>query len=251
MQWTRWGVVLSVAFHAGVALAVARLPKSGAQKSMMIAVAESKKKDKSKAEEDKPEPPKPEPPKPIRAPQPLMKRAPPPPSPADNHPPPPPNPSPAVAPPSPAMAALPDLGISMSNAGGPGGIAVAAAPAGGGEAAAPKSSGDAPKTAAPKPKEPAADDCAEAEVKPKPLGAVQPAYTDAARAANIEGKVRVRLRIDASGNVVDATIAGGLGYGLDEAAIAAAKRMKFTPASRCGRAVESSFMISMRFALGD
>ena len=47
-------------------------------------------------------------------------------------------------------------------------------------------------------------------------------------------------------------IVSGLGHGTDESAIAAARRMSFSPATRCGKAVPSpSFVISVRFALGD
>ena len=46
-------------------------------------------------------------------------------------------------------------------------------------------------------------------------------------------------------------LVSGLGHGTDESALAAAKRMSFSPATRCGKAVPSSFVISVRFALGD
>jgi periplasmic protein TonB len=78
---------------------------------------------------------------------------------------------------------------------------------------------------------------------PQPLG------TEAARAAGIEGKVRVQLTVDETGHVVDVKLLQGLGYGLDEAALAAAKRAEFEPALRCGKPTRATFNISMRFTL--
>jgi protein TonB len=96
----------------------------------------------------------------------------------------------------------------------------------------------------------AAGGCDEPMVKPRPRSVPQPAYTTAARAAGIEGKVRVRLTVDETGKVVDVTIIQGLGYGLDEAALAAASAASFEPATQCGKAVRATFTISMRFSAG-
>ena len=65
-----------------------------------------------------------------------------------------------------------------------------------------------------------------------------PAYTQAAQDAHIEGKVRVELTISATGDVTDAHVVEGLGYGLDEAALETARQYKFEPAKRCGQPVE-------------
>ncbi len=196
----------------------------------------------------KPKPP--EPPKPIEAPKELLQRptvqraAPPPPAAA----PPPPDP---VAAAHPALAALPDFGINLSGGlGGPGGIAV---PTGGGAAtpsqALPTKKEKVFGAAAERPA--AAGDCDEDLVKAKPQGMVKPAYTDDARAAGIEGRVRVEITLDETGKVVGAKILSGLGHGLDESAIDAAKRMSFNAATRCGTAVKSTFVLSMRFVLGE
>jgi hypothetical protein len=42
----------------------------------------------------------------------------------------------------------------------------------------------------------------------------------------------------------------GLGYGLDEAAIAAAKNLRFAAATAGGRPIASHFILAMRFVLG-
>ncbi|HYQ03201.1 MAG TPA: energy transducer TonB [Polyangiaceae bacterium] len=196
---------------------------------------------------EKPKPP--EPPKPIEAPKemlqrPLAPRAPAPPTPA----PPPPDP---VAAAHPALAAMPDLGINLSGGiGGPGGIAV---PTGGKAAAPAEAVARKEKTFGAAAERPAvaSDDCPEEVVKAKPKGFVQPTYTDDARAAGIEGRVRLLATIDASGAIVDVKVVSGLGHGLDESAIAAARRMSFSAATRCGKPVTSTVPFTMRFVLGE
>ncbi|MEO7033023.1 MAG: energy transducer TonB [Polyangiaceae bacterium] len=246
MAWAKFayigGGVLSAAVHVAAfgGLSVMRRPAPEAQ-HVAVMMSSAKKKAKAKP---------PEPPKPIEAPKEMLQHplaapraAPPPPAAA-----PPPDP---VAAAHPALAAMPDFGINLSGGpGGPGGIAVpmgrAAQPV---AAAAPikeKTFGSAAERPAV-----AADECAEGLVKAKPGAFVQATYTDDARAAGIEGRVRVSVTIDASGAVSSATVVSGLGHGLDEATIAAAKRMNFSAATRCGKAVQSTFVVSMRFALGE
>jgi protein TonB len=75
----------------------------------------------------------------------------------------------------------------------------------------------------------------------------QPAYTDRAREAGVEGKVRIELTVDETGRVVAVKVLAGLGYGLDEAAVAAAQSATFEPAIRCGKPSRATFTISMRF----
>jgi protein TonB len=89
--------------------------------------------------------------------------------------------------------------------------------------------------------------CAEAATRPRPLSMPSPEYTEAARAAEIEGRVRVEIRVDASGAVVEARVLSPLESGLDEAALAAARAARFEPATRCGEAVEATFTVSIRF----
>jgi protein TonB len=61
--------------------------------------------------------------------------------------------------------------------------------------------------------------------------------------------VRVEVTVDDSGHVTGARLLAGLGYGLDEAALEAAKRAAFEPATRCGKPVSATFVIAMRFSL--
>jgi protein TonB len=95
----------------------------------------------------------------------------------------------------------------------------------------------------------AVEECDEPPAKPKPIKVLQPAYTDDARSAAIEGRVRVEITVDENGNVVATKVIAGLGHGLDEAALAAAKGSTFSAAIRCGKPVRSTFVIGMRFNL--
>ncbi|MEY4577319.1 MAG: hypothetical protein RL701_2022, partial [Pseudomonadota bacterium] len=74
--------------------------------------------------------------------------------------------------------------------------------------------------------------------KPRPLsenGLIRPQYTEEARRAGVEGRVVLELTVDENGVVTAARVIDGLGHGLDEAAVAAAKNMRFAAASDGGR----------------
>jgi protein TonB len=86
--------------------------------------------------------------------------------------------------------------------------------------------------------------------KPKPINPSLPAFTDAARMAGVQGKVILELIVNETGEVTDARVVKGLGYGLDEAALAAAKKYRFAPATQAGRAVAFKFVLAMRFLSG-
>ena len=55
------------------------------------------------------------------------------------------------------------------------------------------------------------------------------------------------LGISTTGAVTAARVIEGLGHGLDEAALEAAKQSTFSPATKCGEPVETTFTIGMRF----
>jgi protein TonB len=86
-------------------------------------------------------------------------------------------------------------------------------------------------------------------VKAKAESVPRPVYSEAAKDAQIEGKVRVELTIDPSGAIAEAKVLAGLGHGLDEAAVASLRQATFHPATRCGAPVSSTFVVSVRFAL--
>ncbi|MFY0534604.1 energy transducer TonB [Nannocystis pusilla] len=139
----------------------------------------------------------------------------------------------------------------MTNAGGPGGLPVPPGDPGGSSGGGGKREKVETRTRSleAKPKKAAADDCAEPEVKPKPLELPQPQYTEAARAAGIEGKVRVQLEVRADGSVGAVTVLASLHPDLDDAAKVAARAARFEPATRCGKPVATTLTISIKFTL--
>lgn len=184
------------------------------------------------------EPPEPPPPPPPPPPAPEAPPAPSPPKAA------PPKAAPAAEPPP--VAAAPSFGLSLagvSGGGGPGGVAVPIGDPNAPVRRAERTLEAPPVAAAPK------DGCAEPETKAKAIEVPRPTYTDEARAAAIEGKVRVELSLDASGAVVGAKVLEGLGHGLDESAVRSLQAGRFNPATRCGAPVASTFVVAVRFGL--
>jgi len=221
---------VSLLFHAVLGTLVYQIEKDEAHAATAIEMAESKKKE----EAAKPEPPPPPPP-PKQAPRRAAAQE-----------------KAAEAPPPEAapLEALPDFGLEMS--GGIGGLAVA--PAAGAPVATPTKAAPTARAAAQIVKRPAtaaaSDDCDEPPAKPKPRNIPQPTYTDAAREAGVEGKVRVELTVDETGRVVNVRVISGLGHGLDEAAVAAVRDATFEPAVRCGKPSRSTFTLGIRFSAG-
>jgi protein TonB len=95
----------------------------------------------------------------------------------------------------------------------------------------------------------AAVQCTEPLVKPKRKSGPTAAYTTQARQAEIEGLVRVEVTVDEDGRVLSARVLSGLGYGLDESAITAAKATVFQPATRCGKPLVGTVILPFRFDL--
>jgi protein TonB len=93
------------------------------------------------------------------------------------------------------------------------------------------------------------DGCDDPPAKPKPISIPQPGYTPDAQAAAIEGKVRVQITVDETGKVVAVKLLQGLGHGLDEAALLAARSAMFEPALHCGKPTRATFTLGMRFKL--
>jgi protein TonB len=62
--------------------------------------------------------------------------------------------------------------------------------------------------------------------------------------------VRIELAVNDQGVVTSAKVLDSLGHGLDEAALAAARELRFAPAMHCKKPVSAPFVIAMRFQLG-
>jgi periplasmic protein TonB len=240
LAWVYGG---SAVFHAALAVAAYFLPKEHKVESVAIELADIKKKNEK--------------------PKPVVPLPPPPPPPTEKpKPPPPPKEKAKLAPEAPKEAPAPeplgadgfaDLeGVSLGNGVGGGsgdGVAIgapggAAGPAVGARTAAVPVTRKVQALAAA-----AAQECNEPEIRPKHLTQILPKMTHAAQVAEIEGVVRVEVTVDESGRVIAARVVSGLGYGLDEEALRAAKAWTFHPATRCGRHIIGHTVIPFRFSL--
>lgn len=76
-----------------------------------------------------------------------------------------------------------------------------------------------------------------------------PVYTDEARSLKLEGEVLLEVQFSAAGQLHVNRVVRGLGHGLDEAAIAAANKMRFKPAMRNGQPVDSTAIVHVVFQL--
>ncbi len=86
------------------------------------------------------------------------------------------------------------------------------------------------------------------QVRPEPVLIPNPGYVKAAFQAGTEGLVAVVVIVDASGEVSSARVArSSLNRDLDAAAVNAARRARFTPALRDGRAVPTRLEMQYLF----
>ena len=76
-----------------------------------------------------------------------------------------------------------------------------------------------------------------------------PMYTDEARNMKLEGEVLLEVSFSANGTLQVNRVVHGLGHGLDEAAIAAANKIRFKPALRFGTPVDSTAVVHVSFQL--
>lgn len=83
----------------------------------------------------------------------------------------------------------------------------------------------------------------EIQFKPRPV------YSDEARRLHIEGEVQIEIVFEASGAVEIVRVVRGLGHGLDESAIAAARGIRFRPAQRGGHPIDSTAVVHIAFEL--
>ncbi|HEY8560661.1 MAG TPA: energy transducer TonB [Pyrinomonadaceae bacterium] len=74
-------------------------------------------------------------------------------------------------------------------------------------------------------------------------------YTDAARQAQVQGKVVLRVTFSANGSIGAISVISGLGNGLTEQAIAAARGIRFEPAKKAGVPVSVSKPVEYSFTI--
>lgn len=75
------------------------------------------------------------------------------------------------------------------------------------------------------------------------------AYPPDARADDVEGDVDLEIVVDAEGRVVDARVVKRAGHGFDEAALAAIRAYRFSPAQRDGQRVRVRMPWTVQFRL--
>jgi TonB family protein len=76
-----------------------------------------------------------------------------------------------------------------------------------------------------------------------------PVYTDEARSLRLEGEVLLEMSFSANGTLHVNRVVKGLGHGLDDAAMAAANKIRFKPALRNGQPVDSTAVVHVVFQL--
>lgn len=87
------------------------------------------------------------------------------------------------------------------------------------------------------------------DVAARVLNYPKPTYTQAALDHGIRGFVRLSIGIGPDGSVREIKVLRSLGFGLDEAAIAAARQCRFAPAMKNGRAVAAFTKVDVAFDL--
>lgn len=236
--------VASVAFHGGLYFLLYSAHASNVvhRQTVIIQQQKEKKKDEDKKKDEKP----------VKAEEKVLKQirqptAPKPEAPQPNQ-------------PSAAMQAMPEFGIAMGSGalGGGSGINVGIGVSNGqlpdpgtntassGQPVAPQE-----KTFGQQGVQVVNDTCNEPQKDAVHQGGPQPPYPDSARESGIQGVVKVKLMIDASGRVTSASIAQGLGPAFDQAARQAAMQHTYSAATKCGKAVASAKFLSFRFSLNE
>jgi TonB family protein len=77
----------------------------------------------------------------------------------------------------------------------------------------------------------------------------RPDYTEEARRLAVEGEVLIEVLFEASGQTKVRRLVRGLGHGLDENALSAARQIRFRPARQDGAAVDALAVVHILFQL--
>ncbi len=85
---------------------------------------------------------------------------------------------------------------------------------------------------------------------PRALRLYVPAYTPAARSHRVEGALILSALFQKDGTISQIKVEQGLGYGLDERAIAAVQRIVFEPARLAGRPIDAQAQVVFTFGRG-
>ncbi len=79
------------------------------------------------------------------------------------------------------------------------------------------------------------------------LQRVEAAYPEAARAAGLGATVTLELQVDEQGAVIAARVVKPVGFGFDEAALTAARQLKFRPATKDGQPIAVTIVFNQGF----
>jgi len=85
--------------------------------------------------------------------------------------------------------------------------------------------------------------------RPVPLNRPRPSYTDEARNHGVQGVIRLRILVELDGSVKEVRFLTHLPDGLDQAALDAARQMRFRPATKAGQPVLFWQIIDVEFNL--
>jgi protein TonB len=221
----------SILLHASLGLGVSRVEPKPEPERIAVRMVEVKKPPPKSAEEPPPPPVTPEAPKKAEA-----KKS-------------EPKAPPKAEAPRPSAAPVPSFGVAMTGGVGLGGVAVPMGDVHGEREPAPKRVREERALSGEPAKPKVAQACAEPVQKARPVDLARPEYTEEARAAGVEGKVRLELTVDVRGTVKHVNVLESLGHGLDQAAVRSVQNARFEPALACGTPVETTFVVSIRFAL--
>jgi TonB family protein len=86
-------------------------------------------------------------------------------------------------------------------------------------------------------------------IPPKPVFAPDPAFSEQARNANYQGTIVLLLLVDKTGQVRNIRIARPLGMGLDQKAVDAVSKWRFSPAKKDGEPVDYEMVVEVDFHL--
>lgn len=86
-------------------------------------------------------------------------------------------------------------------------------------------------------------------VQPRLIHTVPPTYPAIANANRVEGEVKIQALIDESGKVTSAKVISGPSL-LRNAAVAAVRQWKYSPATLDGKAIPMQYVVTVRFRLG-
>jgi len=84
---------------------------------------------------------------------------------------------------------------------------------------------------------------------PQLLSKIEPAYSEEARKARLQGRVQLQAVIKTNGAPVDFTVKAPLGLGLDEEAVKAVKQWRFSPGAKDGVPVPVFITVEVNFRL--